>query len=275
MTVMGRVAVKFAYDGTRFMGSQRQPGERTAESELLKALLKIGAITSAEENRFRVASRTDRGVSALGNVFAVDTEFRHQELLAAINASCDDVHCYALAEAPKNFSPRRAQGRWYRYHLPYHGQNVELMRKGAKEFEGEREFRLFCKPDGKVTLRTIGSVTISHEGELIIIDIRAREFLRNMVRRIVSALDHLGQGKVSLEDVRSALQGRGRSMGLADPEGLVLMDIDLELDWQYPPTGRMVAAVSDQAHKARVHLRFEEALQEISRLASRSPGNDI
>ncbi|HNU36692.1 MAG TPA: tRNA pseudouridine(38-40) synthase TruA, partial [Methanomassiliicoccales archaeon] len=218
---MGRVAVKFAYDGTRFMGSQRQPGERTAESELLRALIKVGAITSADENRFRVASRTDRGVSALGNVFAVDTDFRHQELLAALNASCEDVHCYALAEVPKNFSPRRAQGRWYRYHLPYHGQDLELMAQGAKEFEGEHEFRLFCKPDGKVTFRALESIELRRDDELIVIDIRAREFLRNMVRRIVSALDQLGQGKVSLEDVRSALQGRGRSMGLADPEGLV------------------------------------------------------
>ena len=262
MASMGRVAVKFAYDGTRFMGSQRQPGERTAESELLKALIKIGAITSADENRFRVASRTDRGVSALGNVFAVDTDFRLPELLAALNAKCEDVHCYALAEAPKNFSPRRAQGRWYRYHLPYRGQNLELMAAGAKEFEGEHELRLFCKPDGKVTLRTLGSVTLRREGELILIDIRAREFLRNMVRRIVSALDQLGQGKVTIEEVRAALQGQGRSMGLADAEGLVLMDIELDLDWQHHPTGRMAAVVAERAHRARVRLRFEEALQE-------------
>ena len=44
---MGRVAVRFAYDGSRFMGSQRQPRERTAESELLSALMRAGAITSA------------------------------------------------------------------------------------------------------------------------------------------------------------------------------------------------------------------------------------
>ncbi len=275
MTCMARVAVKFAYDGTRFMGSQRQPGERTAESELLRALVKIGAISSADEYRFRVASRTDRGVSALGNVFAVDTDFRPQELLAALNASCDDVFCYALARAPKNFSPRRAQGRWYRYHLPYRGQDLDMMIEGAKEFEGEHEFRQFCKPDGKVTLRTLESVTIRREGELIVIDIRAREFLRNMVRRIVSALDQLGQGRVTVDEVRSALHGQGRSMGLAEAEGLFLMDIDLGLDWSYPPTGRMTSLVSEQTHQARVHLRFEESLQEKCRLALIFPGHNI
>lgn len=275
MNSMGRLAVKFAYDGTRFMGSQRQPGERTAESELLHALIKIGAITSADENRFRVASRTDRGVSALGNVFAVDTEFRPPELLAALNASCEDVHCYALAEVQKNFSPRRAQGRWYRYHLPYRGQDLELMAEGAREFEGEHEFRLFCKPDGKVTLRTLESVKLRREGELIVIDIRAREFLRNMVRRIISALDQLGQGKVTLMEVRSALQGHGGSMGLADAEGLFLMDIDMGLDWRYPPTGRMPVVVAERIHRARVQLRFEEALIEKTHLASNFKDLDI
>lgn len=275
MTSMGRVAVKFAYDGTRFMGSQRQPGERTAESELLRALVKIGAITSADDNRFRVASRTDRGVSALGNVFAVDTDFRRQELLAALNASCDDVHCYALAEVPKNFSPRRAQGRWYRYHLPYNGQDLEMMAEGAKEFEGEHELRLFCKPDGKVTLRTIGSLTVRREGEVIVIDIRAREFLRNMVRRIVSALDQLGRGKVTLDEIRAALQGQGRSMGLAEAEGLVLMEVELGLDWKYPATGRMPSLARERAHRARVRMRFEEALLEKSMLAHNFQSNNI
>lgn len=275
MTSMGRVAVKFAYDGTRFMGSQRQPGERTAESELLRALVKIGAITSADDNRFRVASRTDRGVSALGNVFAVDTDFRRQELLAALNASCDDVHCYALAEVPKNFSPRRAQGRWYRYHLPYNGQDLEMMAEGAKEFEGEHELRLFCKPDGQVTLRTIGSLTVRREGEVIVIDIRAREFLRNMVRRIVSALDQLGRGKVTLDEIRAALQGQGRSMGLAEAEGLVLMEVELGLDWKYPATGRMPSLARERAHRARVRMRFEEALLEKSMLAHNFQSNNI
>lgn len=275
MTVMVRVAVKFAYDGTLFMGSQRQPGERTAESELLDALIKIGAIRSADENRFRVASRTDRGVSALGNVFAVDTDFRLPELLAALNASCEDVHCYALCEVPRNFSPRRAQGRWYRYHLPYRGQDLDRMAQGAKEFEGEHEFRLFCKPDGKVTLRRLESVTVLREGELIMIDIRAREFLRNMVRRIVSSLDQLGQGRVTIEQIRSALQGQGRSMGLADAEGLVLMEVDLGLKWKFPPAGRLPSVARERAHRARVALRFEEGLLEISRLASGFSNDDI
>lgn len=268
-----RLAVRFAYDGTRFAGSQRQPGERTAESELLTALQGIGAITSADHNHFRVASRTDRGVSALGNVFTVDTDFRKEELLAALNASCDDVFCHAIAVVPRDFSVRRARGRWYRYHLPLRGHDIGLMALGAKEFEGMHDFRLFCKPDGRVTKRTLDSVTVSQSAGMIVIDLRAREFLRNMVRRIASSLDQLGQGKVSLEDVRQALSGHGRSMGLAEPEGLFLMDVDLGLDWEHHPTGRMGSIAADRLHRARVRLEYYKALQTAITLIADPPGS--
>ena len=182
------------------------------------------------------AARTE--ASALwANVFAVDTDFRRQELLSALNAVCQDVYCYAYAEVPVSFSPRRAKGRWYQYHLPYRDQDVELMRRGAAEFVGEHEFRLFCKPDGKVTKRLLDSVEVRLDGGMIVIDLKAREFLRNMVRRIVSALDQVGRGRVSLDEVRSALQGEGRSMGLAEPEGLFLMDVDHGIDLIYGPVG--------------------------------------
>jgi len=266
-----RVAVKFAYDGTKFMGSQRQPHERTAESELLSALIKIGAISSAEENHFRVASRTDRGVSALGNVFAVNTSFRRQEILGALNASCNDVYCYAWAEVPDTFSPRRARGRWYRYHLPYHGQDLSAMTECALEFEGEHEFRLFCKPEGKVTLRTMGSVEVRLDGNMIIIDLRAREFLRNMVRRIVSALDQVGHGRASVEDVRSALQGNGRSLGLAEAEGLFLMDVDHGLDLSAGPLGPMTQMVAEERDRAMVRWQFNQQLLERTYLAPGFP----
>jgi tRNA pseudouridine38-40 synthase len=265
-----RVAVKFAYDGTRFMGSQRQPRSRTVEGELIAALVRIGAMTSPERDRFRVASRTDRGVSALGNVFAVDTGFRRQELLAALNANCLDVHCYALAEVPDNFSPRRAKGRWYRYHLPHRGQDLPLMEACAREFPGLHEFRLFCKPEGRVTMRTLDSVNLSLEGDTVIIDLQAREFLRNMVRRIVHALDQVGQGRTSLEEVRSALLGRGRPLGMAKAEGLFLMDVDHELRMCPGPLGPLPRRLEEGWRSAQLATRFYGTLMEYAGLTHRS-----
>ena len=66
------------------MGSQRQPDLPTVESEVISALTQIGAISTIDESRFGFASRTDKGVSALGHVVAFDTEFRRECLLRLV-----------------------------------------------------------------------------------------------------------------------------------------------------------------------------------------------
>jgi tRNA pseudouridine38-40 synthase len=97
----------------------------------------------------------------------------------------------------------------------------------------------------------------------LVIDLRAREFLRNMVRRIVASMIKVGEGKATLEDVREALEGDGRrdiSFGLAAPEGLTLMDIDYGFcfDVQCPQTMRRRAEESRREALAR--LLFADAL---------------
>ncbi len=219
-------AVKLAYDGRLFMGSQRQPCVRTVESETMEALRKIGAIESASSSHLRFASRTDRGVSALGNVAAFNTSFDRAALLKALNAASPDVLFYAWAEVPEAFSARRARQRWYRYLLPSDGLDVELLAKCAALFEGRHDFRRFCRPDGRPTVRTIDSFHVVKDGGAMVIDVRGREFLRNMVRRMVAALIEVGSGHVSLEEVSSVLNGEDRCFGLAPAEQLILMDVD-------------------------------------------------
>ena len=73
---------------------------------------------------------------------------------------------------------------------------------------------------------------------MVVIDIKGREFLRNMVRRVVAALSSVSEGSSTLEDVMEALQGREVSFGLAPPEGLILMQIDYGIQFieMCPPT---------------------------------------
>jgi tRNA pseudouridine38-40 synthase len=236
--VVWRAAVKLAYDGRSFMGSQRQPGERTVESETIEALRVIGAIESAAASRFRFASRTDRGVSALGNVAAFDTSFSRAPLLKAINSAAQDVLFYGVAETPLAFSPRRARGRWYRYIMESEGLDLDAVAECGRSFMGRHDFRRFCKPDGRSTVKALDSVTVLESDDMLIIDLRAREFLRNMVRRMVAAMVKVGEGKASLEDIRSSLDGRDLTFGLAPPEGLTLMDIEYGFDFDIgcPPT---------------------------------------
>lgn len=233
------------------------------ESEIINALLKIGAIESVSASRLRFASRTDRGVSAMGNVAAFDTDFHREALLRAVNSAVEDVYVYGLAEVPRTFTPRRAQGRWYRYIMSSEGLDMEKVVECSRLFEGKHDFHRFCKPEGRSTIKTLQSVSAMALGDSVVIDLKAREFLRNMVRRLVASMIKVGEGKVSLDDVSVALDGCGPrevSFGLAAPEGLTLMDIDygFTFDMECPPTMRRRAEESRRDALAR--LLFTDTL---------------
>ncbi|MDD1767002.1 MAG: tRNA pseudouridine(38-40) synthase TruA [Methanomassiliicoccales archaeon] len=233
-----RAAVKLAYDGGDFSGFQRQPGLRTVEGEILRALKEIGAIGSAKDGRFGGASRTDSGVSALGNVVAFDTDFRKSEMIRALNAVSEDVYFYGIAEVSSGFSPRRARQRWYRYFLADRDLDFGRVSACASIFEGKHDFRMFCRGDERDTVRTIDSIRVFQVGDFIIADFRAREFLWNMVRRIVAAMLEVGRGRVAVQKVKEALSGADFSFGLAPAECLVLMDVlyDFEFEFECPST---------------------------------------
>lgn len=247
-------ALKIAYDGRDFNGSQRQPDMRTVEGEVLRALKRIKAISSVTESRFRTASRTDAGVSALGNVVCFDTDFEPDRLLHALNAVSEDVHYYGLVKVPSDFTPRRAKQRWYRYYLS--GDDIDLDRfvACARLFEGRHDFQRFCKPEGKATVKTVEKVAVQWVGDIIVIDLYAREFLRNMVRRMIAAMTEVGRGRVALDEVMKALNGREKSFGLAKAEGLVLMDVLYPID---------VPVMVSASFRRKVKRRRERAMQEL------------
>ncbi len=254
-------AVMMAYDGREFTGSQRQPDKRTVEDECIRALRKIHAIDSVKGSRFRTASRTDRGVSALCNVIAFDTGFKKDRLIQALNAASEKVYFYAYAEVDSHFSPRRAKQRWYRYFLAI-AKDADLgaMDRVAQEFVGRHDFKRFCKTEGKSSEKTIDSITLTRLGDLVVIDVKGREFLRNMVRRIVAALASVSAGSSTLMDVREALEGRDLSFGLAPAERLVLMSIDYGIDFieVCPPT--LERKAREKRSEKMIELIFYDSL---------------
>ena len=68
------IAIKFAYDGRNFYGYARQPKLKTVEGELIKSLIKKEIIENTKKSCFRSASRTDKGVSAIGSVVSFETD---------------------------------------------------------------------------------------------------------------------------------------------------------------------------------------------------------
>ena len=223
-----RIALKVGYDGRNFHGFARQPDARTVEGELLFALKKTGLMTGPEAANFRGASRTDAGVSALGNVIAFDVEAADDSVVGRVNDAAKDVWAWALAELPPGYDPRRARMRWYRYLLT-DGHDVATLREAAQPFIGTHDFAAFASPDaGGRTRRHVDAIDVTSADDGLLIDVRAPSFLRGMVRRIVSALLAVERGDATQDGLRAALaQGRGPDLGLVPAEPLVLMDVDL------------------------------------------------
>lgn len=256
-----RAAVKLAYDGRDFFGSQRQSDLPTVEDEVIRSLRRIKAIDDPVSARFRAASRTDRGVSALGNVVAFDTPFRQGSILKALNSASNKVYFLGVAEVPQAFSPRRASGRWYRYFLDAKGMDLKKVEECAGEFQGKHDFRRFCKVDGRATIKELRSVSVLPVGDLIVVDLEAREFLRNMVRRLVAAMAEVGSGRAEIEDVKRALAGQDVQFGLAPSENLYLMDVRYDFAFNVDMPANLEQRLRDGRRAAFMRLAFFEELR--------------
>src|SRR5262245_5035308 len=118
-----------AYDGTDFAGSQVQPGQRTVQGELERALSSINGGTV----RAILAGRTDRGVHAVGQVAMADlprwrgTAGVLQRALAAHLPA--DLSASSVACCNARFNPRfDAQWREYRYRIALNSVNPFVSR---------------------------------------------------------------------------------------------------------------------------------------------------
>ncbi len=262
------IAVKLAYDGSKFFGFQRQPEKSTVEGALIDALCAIGAVRSAEESSFRSSSRTDRGVSAVGNVVSFRTAFPLRSLCSAANSELRDAWVYAVAEVPDEFNPRWARQRWYRYHLPRQEQDVAAMREIASEFEGTHDFSHFCRKDHRNPVRKIDSIGISELGDMVVIDLRAESFLWNMVRRIVWVLDAASKGLVERAVASPEAGHRLARTGLAPAAGLVLMDVDCGVDFVVDGKAAQAVASTIRATLVEASVRREFSMRLLEAVCS-------
>ena len=265
MTVRMRIALKIAYDGAAFYGHQRQPDARTVEGEAIAALTAARIIREPHEAFFRSASRTDRGVSAVGNVIAFNTSFAPGAAIGAFNDRARDVWAWAFAVVPEDFHPRGAEERWYRYHL-FENVPLEPLLAAARLFVGEHDLSSFTSdpPQGPHPIRRID---VRQDDEAILIDVRARSFRRGMVRRIVAAmLAHAG-GDVTIAEIEEALRGRLHDFGVVPPEPLVLMDVAYGFPFEIALKPKVRDEWRAREVEAALRLRFlrdvKDAVREI------------
>ncbi len=232
-----RYALKFAYDGTAFDGYARQPDHTTIEGAIIHTMKKEGIVKDIEGN-FYPASRTDKGVSALGNVLVIETDVDERGIIPALNSDLKDIVFYGMAKVDEDFKPRYAYQRWYRYFmLNKGGYDADMLSRISDTFLGEHEFKHFSKTDKKMdkTKLAIDEISIHEENGFIIFDLKARRFLWQMIRRLVSTILSVYDGKLELEKIVSALEGNDEKLAIypVPPEGLILMDIDHRLEYDY------------------------------------------
>ncbi len=246
-----RVALKFAYAGKHFSGYARQPGQRTIEQELLDLLIKQKIVVDVGISCFRTASRTDRGVSALGNVCAFNTTCSKQKILNQLTKDISDVFIYGVQSVEPGFYPRHAKRREYRYYLKRHYLDIDVLLSAAGLFTGEHNFQNFARVEPlKNPVRTIDNIVISEKQDFLILDFYAQTFLWNQIRRIVSALIKVGEGTISLNAIRQALLHPEKKVDfqIAAPEPLILKDVVYDFPFEY---------VTDYKKKL---LRFENRI---------------
>jgi tRNA pseudouridine38-40 synthase len=231
-----RVVIKFAYDGRKFHGYARQPNLKTVEGELIKSLVKYGFIEDTKESFFRSASRTDKDVSALGNVVAFNTDSSKKRILDDLFNEFSSILFYGIKDVVADFNPRHAKLRHYRYYLPVINLDIEKIVSTSACFTGEHNFSNFARLESfKDPVRTIDNIIFALEDDFLIVDFYAQTFLWHQIRRIVSVLIKVGNGKLEKEQIIVALDNPDKKVdfGLASAEPLVLSDIVYDFDFEY------------------------------------------
>ena len=234
-----RVAVKFAYDGKNFHGYARQPELKTVEGELIKFLIKYGFIEDTKESVFRSASRTDKGVSALSNIIAFNTDSSKKQILNFLCNDLSEILVFGIKEVEQDFNPRYAKLRQYSYYLPIPDLDIEKIVTISACFTGENNFSNFVRLESfKNPVRTIDNIIITHENDFLKIDFYAQTFLWHQIRRIISALIKIGIGKLEKEQITVALVNPEEKVdfGLAPAEPLILKDIIYDFNFEIEKT---------------------------------------
>jgi tRNA pseudouridine38-40 synthase len=262
---MTRWALMLEYDGTPFVGWQRQINGLSVQEVLEQAASRLNAgqpVVSV------VAGRTDAGVHAERQVAHIDLAPDHSAkairdalnfhmkphpvvvLNAAVvplvwNARLSAVRrAYRFRILNRRSRPALLAGRVW--HVPAPLDDV-AMHTAAQSLLGRHDFTSFraAACQARSPIRTLDRLDVSRHGDVVEVVAEARSFLHHQVRNFVGTLKLVGEGRWPIERVVAALHARDRAAAgpTAPPEGLALVSVgypDNPFDGQEP-----ISAASD------------------------------
>lgn len=239
-----KVKLTVEYDGAGFFGWQTQPGVRTVQGELEKALSRL-----ANEPVIVIgAGRTDRGVHATGQVAgaSVPERWTPSSLRRSLNAILpEDMWIAAAVEAPAGFHARYdAVARSYLYRVgttdaarsPFRHRwcwplaepiDPAALNEAAAPIVGDHSFAAFAKSGQPER----GTRCVVHEarwtpwgGIGVQFHVTANRFLHHMVRYLVGTMVDVARGRRPAADMAALLAGEPglETSPPAPPQGLFL-----------------------------------------------------
>ncbi len=227
---MPRYKIIIEYNGTPFVGWQKQDNGLSVQEAIE---LKIQHITKQPVSLYG-SGRTDAGVHALYQVahFDLDIQLDTHKFIRSLNHFLADlpISIIDVEQVDDNFHARfDAKKRSYVYkilnrkhpstllkdrawHVIY-SLNINEMREASKFLIGKHDFSSMraSSCQAKSAIRTIDSIEISKERDIICITVTAPSFLHNQIRILIGLLVEIGKGALAKEMIPEILAAKSRT----------------------------------------------------------------
>jgi tRNA pseudouridine38-40 synthase len=249
-----RIALGIEYDGSRFLGWQRQSHGPSVQAAVEQAL--AGVADAAVE--VICAGRTDTGVHARCQVVHFDSEAERtpRGWALGVTSRLPASVCVRWAQpVDAAFHARfAARARRYRYRILNRGVrpalerdyltwerlplDAERMHAAAQGLLGEHDFNAFRSVQCQAAhaRRNLQRIAVRRDDEIVTIEVQANAFLHHMVRNIVGSLLPIGRGEQPVEWLAELLAGRDRTLAgpTAPAQGLCFLGPLYPAEWNLP-----------------------------------------